>query len=350
LAAGICVFLSLRLEGGYVAELALSLRTGRVSLDPQEVNDVSTRLTLSKTGLGIDRDMLLRQIEELRRKNTGAEGTDKAGQRETLGGRALAPLLDPAARLAERIAALRSGDITRVRAALAQGPLELEIISLVIPLLAQEGVSDSAVLALRSVAPKVVGQLVDVLLDPELPFNVRRRVPRVLRACPHPRAVRGLAEALADPEFELRYRAALALRDLVRQNPKLRPSQKVVLDAAGREVEAGKPRLNTPSVPPWLEDEGEPGSREAVTSDRTLDYVFTLLGLAVDDEALELARVSLSSTDAKLRGTALEYLEHVLPEPIRSKIWPQLQAGRSPGAAARRPASEIADELKRSFG
>jgi hypothetical protein len=141
------------------------------------------------------------------------------------------------------------------------------------------------------------------------------------------------------------------LRDLVRQNKSLRPASKVVLDAAAREIEQGKRPLGS-GDPGWLEDEAtEAGTvRDVVSQDRAIDHVFTLLGLTVDDEALELARISLSSRDEKLRGTALEYLEHVLPEPIRSRLWPYLQAGYAPRTAAQRPTAEIADELKRSFG
>jgi hypothetical protein len=402
-AAGVCIWLSLRLERGYVAELALSLRTGKVSLEPFEMIDATTRLTLSKTGLGIDRDMLLRQIEELRQKNqtsppsiaplSVAPGSnvaatslpssalDASGVSSPVPAPSSDPLdlesstsipaapipsvalgdsinpsyappasADPAGRLGTRIAALQSGDAARIRAALADGPLELELVSLVVPLLEREGAVDAAVLALRGVAPRIVGQLVDVLLDAEQSFRVRRRVPRVLRACPHPRAVRGLIDALSDREFELRYRCALALRDLVRQDKNLRPASRVVLEAATREIEHGHPL--SASDPAWLEDEAsEAGvARDVVSQDRAVDHVFTLLGLTVDDEALELARISLSSRDQKLRGTALEYLEHVLPEPIRSSLLPYLQAGYAPRTAAPRPTAEIADELKRSFG
>ena len=84
--------------------------------------------------------------------------------------------------------------------------------------------------------------------------------------------------------------------------------------------------------------------------DRALDHVFTLLGLALAAEPVELARRALSTSDVRLRGTALEYLEHVVPEPIRTGIWPYLQAGRAQGQARKRSASEIVEELSRSFG
>jgi hypothetical protein len=81
-----------------------------------------------------------------------------------------------------------------------------------------------------------------------------------------------------------------------------------------------------------------------------LDHVFTLLSLVLDSDALDLARRALSGSDDKLRGTALEYLEHVVPEPVRSGIWPHLQAGRLLQPSQKRAAADLADELKRSFG
>lgn len=330
LASGAAVWLSLRLERGYVAELAASLRTGRVRIDAAEVQDATTRLTLSQTALELDRDALIREIEELRKKAPLARPpsdsvmppSEESSSANVPAPAVSAPPLSPSTN--ERLLALQSGDATRMRTALAAGPLELELVSLVISLLDRDDVAEGAVAALRVVARRIPGQLVDALLDTERPLRLRRRVPRVLRACPDRRAVRGLADALSDPEIELRLRAALALRDLTQRDSSLRPPKRVILEAAARELE--------------LRQAG------------ALDHVFTLLSLVLDSDALDLARRALSSTDDKLRGTALEYLEHVLPEPVRGGLWPHLQAGRILRPTQKRAAAELADELKRSFG
>jgi hypothetical protein len=369
-ASSLAVVVSIRLERGYVTELAAALRTGKVRLDADSASDATTRLTLSQTALELDREALLRQIEELRRKSASA-GTTPVGEVQsgtpdeaphalprpplsalapdtasktpsvtsivpnsteritslspTTTSRSSAPSL-PATRkhLLERIAELESGDPSRVKDALLSAPLELELVSFVIPLVGHDDVAEPAVAALRVIAKKIPGQLVDALLDRDRPLRLRRRVPRVLRSCPDRRAVRGLSDALTDPEREIRRRAALALRELARQDPALKPPRRVVVEAAGREIETG-------------------GSH-------ALEQVFTLLGLVLDSEALDLARRAVSSTDEKLKGTALEYLEHVLPDSIRSGLWPHLQAGRQPRHATSRTATEIADELKRSMG
>ena len=390
IASSLAVFLSMRLERGYVTELAASLRTGKVRLEADDVSDATTRLTLSQTALELDREALIRQIEELRRKSAANATTPAAdaslaplpqaqtatlpsatpsttslvpttpsttslapatpsttslapsmpsGPLLTPPGSRMSPTPFPAQavattgqetprvdpkRLLERIGEIESGDPVRVKDALLGAPLELELVSLVIPLLGTDDTAEPAIIALRNIARKIPGQLVDTLLDRERPLRLRRRVPRVLRSCPDRRAVRGLAQALEDPEREIRRRAALALRDLARQDSALKPPRRVILDAARREIDEG-------------------GSH-------ALDQVFTLLGLVLDTEALDLARRAVSSADEKLKGTALEYLEHVLPDGIRASIWPHLQAGRQPRPAPARSASEIAAELKRSFG
>jgi hypothetical protein len=52
--------------------------------------------------------------------------------------------------------------------------------------------------------------------------------------------------------------------------------------------------------------------------------VFTLLSLVLDRDAIILSLRALSSQDENLRGTALEYLHNVLPEPVREPLWPRL--------------------------
>lgn len=301
-ASAVAVWLATRLERGYVAELAASLRSGRVKLDEHEVRDATTRLTLSQTQLELNRDALLREIETLR-----------SGPRE--------PEPKPQSELAR---ALESRDPERINRALLAGPIDKDLASLVLPCLEHDATAEAAVVALRSIAIKIPGQLIDALLDPERPIRLRRRIPRVLRTAAHPRVVRGLTEALGAPEPELRLRAALALRDLAQQNPELAPPRRVVLEAAARELE--------------------------LDQDGMLDQVFTLLGFVVDREALELSLRALGLADEKLRGTALEYLEHVIPEPIRASVWPRLQAGRRPSVPGRRAPSELAAELRRSMG
>ena len=62
---------------------------------------------------------------------------------------------------------------------------------------------------------------IDVLLDPERDFVVRRRLPRVLAYVPSARSVDGLFAALEDQRFEVRFYAGRALYLLLKDHPDL---------------------------------------------------------------------------------------------------------------------------------
>jgi hypothetical protein len=339
--AGACMYLAMRLQKGYVAELVASLRAGRIHLDETRVGDATTRLAVSQTALEIDRAELLRQIQALRAPETS--NTDAAHSLEPSDETELSLAVPRAVELA-------SGDANVIRTALDQGPIEPRLVSLVIPLLAHDDLNPSATKALLAIAERSAGQLVDTLLDPQQPLKLRRRIPRVLRAVAHPRAARGLADGLFDSEFDVRQRSAVALLKLVEQHPDLRPPRRLVYEAAEREV-ALDPNSALRFHPDALDDEPNGSGREAGTEvHRGIQHVLTLLGLVLDRDALDLAFRALSSNDPKLRGTGLEYLENVLPDSIRDQLITLLALEPPRPRTERRPSRELVEELKRSMG
>ena len=70
-------------------------------------------------------------------------------------------------------------------------------------------------------------------------------------------------------------------------------------------------------------------------ANQSLAHVFTMLSLVLPAEPLQIALRGLHAEDQNLRGTALEYLESVLPPMIREPLWPFLEdhrpAGRTTG-------------------
>jgi hypothetical protein len=286
-----------RLHRGYVRTLEQSLRAGRVRLDPAEVSDDATQLTLAQTGF-LDRDTLLREIEALR------------GRDETGGGD----------RLLVAITELRSGDHDRVRAVLRQRPeSSAALVPHLVPLLAQDQLFVEVLRALRRVAPAVTGQLLDALLDPREDPAVRRRLPRVLKVCFTERAVHGLFLGLEDVRLDVRAQCALALASITSRNPELSPPRLDVFAAARRELSTAASGLD-------------------------LDHVFTLLSLTLEREPLHIALQAMRGSDRGLRGTALEYLENVLPEDLRAALWPYL-GERAPRERATRPREDVMNEL-----
>jgi hypothetical protein len=83
---------------------------------------------------------------------------------------------------------------------------------------------------------------------------------------------------------------------------------------------------------------------------RSLEHTFTLLSLVLEREPLQIAFRGLHAGDAKLRGTALEYLESVLPPDLRERLWPYLEPERRSRAAPRPPRDreQVLNDLLRS--
>jgi hypothetical protein len=294
--------LSRRLHHGYVAALEESLRSGAVRLEAEEVKDSTTLLTLARSG-GMD-------------LVTGLTAWPQ--ERGTAPPRPADPILEAAA-------ALRSDDAERVRRALRRSDeLPPALVAHVIPLLGRDDVFLEALRVLRRTAPRATGQLLDALLDPRQEASVRRRVARALRGCPTQRAVDGLLLGLEDASFEVRRECALGLARLAERDPALVLPEGAVFAAVLRDL-------------------------EAAPAEQELAHVFTLLSLVLERQPLDISYRALRGGDAALRGTALEYLENVLPEGIRNGLWPHLRApGRPRGAA--RPRKTVLDELMRAAG
>jgi hypothetical protein len=82
----------------------------------------------------------------------------------------------------------------------------------------------------------------------------------------------------------------------------------------------------------------------------SIDHVFALLALALNRATLELARQGVLSDDRKLRGTALEYLESLLPETVRTPLVAALAEHAGPrDVAEKQPNTALLEELRRSF-
>jgi len=78
---------------------------------------------------------------------------------------------------------------------------------------------------------------------------------------------------------------------------------------------------------------------------QSLAHVFTLLSVVLPTVPLQIAYRGLHTDDQALRGTALEYLEGVLPRDIRDRLWPVLGDEPAAQAATARDRAQILADL-----
>lgn len=235
---------------------------------------------------------------------------------------------------------LRSRDRGRIVRVLGRDEgLSPELVPHVIPLLAWDPVAEHATFALQKVAEEHVGQFVDALIDPNHDYTIRRRLARVFSVCVSQRAVDGLLLVLDDLRFAVRREAGRSLLNIQERNPLVSIERGHMLAIVLKEVTVGRPVWEGRR---FLDAPASDSALDAFVRDRageSLAHVFTLLSLVLPREPLQLAFRGLQTDDPHLRGTALEYLDSVLPSAIRQRLWPFLDHRPArPGAANRQEA------------
>jgi hypothetical protein len=223
------------------------------------------------------------------------------------------------------IVALRSRDRNRVLAVLSrESNLGASLVPHVIPLLAWDPVADYALVALRKVAEERIGELTDALLDPNQDDMVRRRLARVFSVAVSQRAGDGLLLALDDPRFDVRFQVARSLVAIVESNPKVHLSADKVYRVVQAELAVGRPVWESRRLLDGFVSESPLDEYVRDRAGQSLAHVFTLLSLVLPRQPLNIAFRSLTSGDRQLQGTALEYLENVLPAGVKQALWPYL--------------------------
>jgi hypothetical protein len=237
-------------------------------------------------------------------------------------------------------------DVATVRSRLRGQSIASDQVGGVIDLLAWDAVASDAVAALRRVASENLDLLTRRLLDPDEDFAVRRRLVAVLADCFTNQSFEALLNALGDRRFEVRYRAGGALARIMERMPGIQVKEDQVMNAIHREVSVERGvwegrRLLDADDELWSPLEADIVRDRA---NRSLEHVFTLLSLVRPAAPLRLAYRALLTDDSYLRGTALEYLESVLPESIRVPLWPFLEQTDRP-RRPRRPSGDVVQEL-----
>ena len=336
--------LARQLHVGYVEALQKSLRDGAEKLAiPDDAEPA--RPTIEARA----RESLIERVEAISPGGLSAllDGAPPAEGQPAKGPAAHA--LQGPGHILRRTSELLSGDPARMTRALVgltpRGPST----ACAIYLLADKRVHAAALEALRAIGPSIVGQLTDALLDERMDFVVRRRIPRVLAVCPSQRAADGLLLGIADPRFEVRYQCGRALLRITEADDSIVVSRDHVEETIKREIEAEKKALEAVSNEEF-DDEIHPDELSSLMEmlardrvNRSLEHIFTILSLHLEREPLRIAFRALHHEDTRHRGTALEYLETVLPPGVREVIWPYL--GEAEPLPTARPAKEILSDL-----
>jgi hypothetical protein len=332
LTAAIALVLATRLSRDYVDTLERSLLKQGFEIDMGSVQDTTTRTTMLRTLTELRRTGVLKPVAEVLDSGSALRRTADAE--------------------VQQIEALRSRDRERIAGVLHGGKdLTAALIPHVVPLLAWDAVANDVVDALRRVAEEHIGALTDALLDPNQDFAVRRRLARVFSVCVSQRAADGLVFGLDDVRFEVRFHCARSLALILEKNPRIRIDRERVFDVVLAEVEVGRPVWEGHRLLREIEAEDERFFADEFVKDRasrSLGHVFTLLSLVLPSEPLQIAFRGLHTEDDKLRGTALEYLESMLPKTIREGLWPYLEERPHTRGVTQRPREQILADLMRS--
>jgi hypothetical protein len=223
-------------------------------------------------------------------------------------------------------------------------PLDLETIPSLAQLLARDRLRDATARRLIAIGEPAGPPLARIVLDHTADFVVRRRVAGVLGAIPGEAAFTGLIRALAADRFEVRYRAA---RSLSRRRSEADELLTVAAwEAIRTEVSRGRAvwelaRLLDQSDPDALVE-----NRTTQRGELSLEHVFRLLSLVLDAEAIHAAWNGIAGHDSDLESLALEYLEQVLPEDIRERLWPFIgDLSAEQARRAIRPLDDVIEDL-----
>jgi ATP/ADP translocase len=329
--SGIALVVARRLQLGYVAALEGSIHRRAGDLpDPTQDNAAAWLQTVG----GFD----LSGIRSRLAIYSGSPFSPAPPQPQP------AATLEPGTPLAR---AMRGGKADEVRQALIDHPVRGEEIESVIELLAWDAVAPAAIRALCELAPAHSRTLVRHLLDPDEDFAIRRRLVNVLASCHSPEVFDGLFQALNDRRFEVRYRAGRALSGMADDIEGLAIDRERVFAVVLRETAVERGVWESRQLIDATEEETSPMAAEVLRNrvSRSLEHLFTLLSLVFPRETLRLAFHALHTDDPYLRGTALEYLDTVLPESVWARLSPLLEGSEVPATRTRASAEVIQDLL-----
>lgn len=193
-----------------------------------------------------------------------------------------------------------------------------------IKLLVKDDLEQEVVKAIASLGNAVIPQIITIMHNQDSDFVIQRRLPQLLINADSEEVYLALLEALKNQRFEVRYRTAIALR---KRRQKMLDVNFIEYDdliwqAIRFELQQSKPVWELHRL---LDEKPEEDDlifdQVSVRGKLSLEHVFRMLTLVLDEENVLMAYYGTLLKDEKLRSLALEYLELVLPKDVKDKIW-----------------------------
>lgn len=216
----------------------------------------------------------------------------------------------------------RGGD-EELRARLASADLGPDDVPTLARWLARDGLQELVARRLAGIGEPAGRPLGEIVRDGSSDFVVRRRAAQVLAYIPGSAAAEALLAGLRDARFEVRYRSARALatrRSSGRPDPP--ELDAAVWSAVRDELSSGRAVWELARLLDPRDADDLAGRRAAARGELSLEHVFRLLGLVLDRDAIVAAWRGIVSGSDEVKSLALEYLEQVLPEDVRARLWP----------------------------
>lgn len=208
-----------------------------------------------------------------------------------------------------------------------------EVVPQILPLLLRKDLRGDAKATLVCYGPKIVPFLGRCLEQDGEALALRRALPRVIAEIGGADAVQILLRNLDQPDRLLRYQALKGLNKLRRRDPALQVDPSLIEARLKKEIRFQYELLFLAHDPVLAAE--RPGVRLLKRAlqerlDDNLKMVFRLLGLRFPPRDIHNAYYAVIAEEAPLRANGLEFLDTLLPSPLKQWLLPILEP-RSPG-------------------
>lgn len=289
--------------------------------DPRIV--ATAAIALAASGEAADRDIAEETLERL-----ASDSRDAGVSSRREAAHAIGKTTDPRFRQL-LIPLMNDPNLTVARQAIGSarllGDADLLFVPVLVSLLRDRKLKNSAREVLVSYGDDVIPTLVYFLEDVDEDPWVRRRIPGTLALIPSESSVVELSKCLDGDDGFVRYKAIKALERLHREHPGLTLHKEPIERLLRKEVSRFYRYLGATFD---LFDNGNL-SRDTLLAqaleeklERTMDRIYILLGLIHDWSDIYAARWAIERGDARARASAVEFIDNTLSGDVRKMLLP----------------------------